>query len=389
MPERITPGVYIEEISSIGRIVGVSTSISVFIGQATENEEADEIPSKVVSYDDFAARFGYHTGGTDLSQALDSFFRNGGKDCYVIDTGRLPDEVGSSTFESELKDRYRNALKNLASITIFNLLVIVRSEHMPDSAYLDVLSEASKYCRENRAFLLIAPLRAWQSFDDLMSDTEGISNLWNAVESSSSALYFPRLCRNDTGTTSVVDPVPAIAGVISRIDSGRGVWKAPAGTEAHIYGASNVDIQITDEENGRLNELGINCIRIIDGKVLCWGARTLGNTAHSEWKYIPVRRLALFIEESIYRGTQWVGFEPNDEPTWARVRASVDQFMLDLFRQGAFKGASPRDAFFVRCDGGTTTSSDRLNGVMHLVVGFAPLRPAEFITVTIQHSMSA
>jgi phage tail sheath protein FI len=144
---------------------------------------------------------------------------------------------------------------------------------------------------------------------------------------------------------------------------------------------------LTDEENGQLNPLGINCLRakVPVGPVV-WGSRTLqGNDQlASEWKYIPVRRTALFIEESLYRGTQWVVFEPNDEPLWAQIRLNVGAFMHNLFRQGAFQGRTPRDAYFVKCDKETTTQNDINLGIVNIVVGFAPLKPAEFVIIKIQ-----
>ena len=145
--------------------------------------------------------------------------------------------------------------------------------------------------------------------------------------------------------------------------------------------------KMTDGENGKINPLGVNALRTFPaiGNVV-WGARTLdgADVRASEWKYIPIRRLALFIEESLYRGTQWVVFEPNDEPLWGQIRLNVGTFMQDLFRQGAFQGQSPREAYFVKCDKETTTQSDINKGIVNILVGFAPLRPAEFVVIKIQ-----
>jgi len=147
------------------------------------------------------------------------------------------------------------------------------------------------------------------------------------------------------------------------------------------------EVPLTDRENGSLNPLGINCLRMfpIIGTVL-WGARTLrgADLLADEYKYLPVRRTALFLEESLYRGTQWVVFQPNDERTWALIRLNVGAFMNDLFRKGAFQGTKPQDAYFVRCDATTTTQNDIDRGVVNIVVGFAPLKPAEFVIVQLQ-----
>jgi phage tail sheath protein FI len=165
------------------------------------------------------------------------------------------------------------------------------------------------------------------------------------------------------------------------------VWKAPAGSEASVSGASGLVITMSDPENGQLNPRAINCLRTLPvyGTVV-WGARTLhgDNDRGSEWKYVPVRRTALFIEESLYRGTQWVVFEPNDEPLWAQIRLNVGAFMQNLFRQGAFQGRTPREAYFVKCDRETTTQNDINLGIVNIHVGFAPLKPAEFVVLRIQ-----
>ncbi|EEF93729.1 hypothetical protein CATMIT_01637 [Catenibacterium mitsuokai DSM 15897] len=148
-----------------------------------------------------------------------------------------------------------------------------------------------------------------------------------------------------------------------------------------------MSVPLTDAENGELNQLGINCLRAmpVSGRVV-WGSRTLrgADQLADEYKYIPVRRTALFIEESLFRGLKWVVFEPNDEPLWAQIRLNVGAFMHNLFRQGAFQGSSPRDAYFVRCDKDTTTQNDIDLGVVNVVVGFAPLKPAEFVVLRLQ-----
>jgi hypothetical protein len=182
-------------------------------------------------------------------------------------------------------------------------------------------------------------------------------------------------------------PCGAVAGVIARTDAQRGVWKAPAGLDATLVGVPELAVNLTDAENGELNPLGVNCLRSLPpaGRVV-WGARTRvgDDRLSSQWKYLPVRRLALFIEESLYRGTQWVVFEPNDEPLWAQIRLNIGAFMHGLFRQGAFQGNKPADAYLVKCDRETTTQDDINRGVVNILVGFAPLKPAEFVIIKLQ-----
>jgi phage tail sheath protein FI len=182
-------------------------------------------------------------------------------------------------------------------------------------------------------------------------------------------------------------PCGAVAGIFARTDSQRGVFKAPAGLDATLNGVRGLTVKLTDGEQGQLNPLGVNCLRSfpVIGNVV-WGARTLegADLLASEWKYVPVRRVALFIEESLYRGTQFAVFEPNDEPLWAQLRLNVGAFMQNLFRQGAFQGASARDAYFVKVDKDTTTQNDIDLGIVNILVGFAPLKPAEFVIIKIQ-----
>jgi phage tail sheath protein FI len=174
---------------------------------------------------------------------------------------------------------------------------------------------------------------------------------------------------------------------MARTDAQRGVWKAPAGTDAGLLGVAGLQLNTTDAENGLLNPLGINSLRTLPvfGTVV-WGARTLrgADAAADEYKYIPVRRTALFIEESLYRGLKWVVFEPNDEPLWSQVRLNVGAFMHNMFRQGAFQGKTPREAYLVKCDAETTTQNDINLGIVNILVGFAPLKPAEFVIIKLQ-----
>ena len=190
----------------------------------------------------------------------------------------------------------------------------------------------------------------------------------------------------DSGLTTTIMPSGAIAGLIARNDANRGVWKAPAGIEAGIRNVLGVNVELTDAENGVLNKKGTNCIRVSPNGIVNWGARTLDGDDDfgSEWKYIPVRRTALMIEESLFRGTKWVVFEPNDEPLWAKIRMNIGAFMQSLFRQGAFQGTAPKDAYFVKCDKETTTQDDINKGIVNIMVGFAPVKPAEFVVISIQ-----
>ncbi len=267
----------------------------------------------------------------------------------------------------------------LDRVDLFNLLCV------PGETTAATLSSLEQFCHVRRAFLIAdcaqgATVASVQNLDGSLTGADAIN----------AALYFPWLIAPDPlqqNRAKEFPPCGFIAGIYSRTDSSRGVWKAPAGTEASLSGASGVRTTLTNDENGVLNPVAVNCIRNfpVYGTVV-WGSRTLqGNDERgSEWKYVPIRRTALFIEESLYRGTQWVVFEPNDEPLWAQIRLNVGVFMHDLFRQGAFQGKTPQAAYFVKCDSETTTQSDINRGVVNIVVGFAPLKPAEFVIIKLQ-----
>ena len=215
--------------------------------------------------------------------------------------------------------------------------------------------------------------------------------------SANSALYFPYLTTNDPVTGLASDPwqsnppIPfemppsgTVAGIYASTDTSRGVWKAPAGLATTLTNVNGVVErgQMTDQRQGVLNRMGVNCIRSFPGMgPVVWGARTSisANPAFQQWKYVPVRRMALFLEQTLYANLGWVVFEPNDEPLWTAIRTSIESFMLGLFRQGAFQGSTPSEAFQVKCDNQTTTQDDINNGVVNIVVAFAPLKPAEFV----------
>ena len=248
-------------------------------------------------------------------------------------------------------------------------------------------------CVDRRAMLIVDPDPSWaSSLDQAIGNAiDGRNDLnLSGTAARNAALYFPCVREVDPLRDSRVDtfaPSGIIAGIMARTDVSRGVWKAPAGLDASLNGVQDLQVNLNDLENGQLNPLGINCLRSmgVNGRIV-WGARTLRGADESadEYKYLPVRRLALFLEESLYRGTQWVVFEPNDEPLWAQVRLNVGAFMQGLFRQGAFQGATARDAYFVKCDGQTTTQNDINLGILNVIVGFAPLKPAEFVVIQIQ-----
>ena len=499
MPAELTyPGVYIEELpSGVRPIIGVSTSITAFVGRARKGPVDD--PVLIHNFADYDRNFGGLWNESRMSFAVRQYFQNGGRDAVVVRVTRgVATEAEASTFtfpgpggDLELEASSPGAWGDNLQVTLdtvgvpepglFNLTVVdpppngtnesetLRNLSLDSAAasfVTDVLEQRSRFIRvaegstvpasvptnpagpvsgtggedggDVRAedvmpasgrkgvraldtvdvfnLLCLPPLSETEdvpasTFNDaaaylrettrramLLADTpSSVVDVADAIAfketldaDENAALFFPRLrapnpLKGNLGEEFVASG--AVAGVFARTDAERGVWKAPAGTEATVVGTSGLALTLTDAESGQLNPVGINALRTFPliGRVI-WGSRTLrgADSLADQWKYIPIRRLALFIEETLFRGTQWVVFEPNDEPLWAQIRLNIGAFMNGLFRQGAFQGTTPAQAYFVKCDSETTTQADIDRGVVNIVVGFAPLKPAEFVVLKIQ-----
>ena len=315
----------------------------------------------------------------------------------AVESGGTPLAGGSNgrpltTSDYQGSQDAKTGLYALEKVDLFNLLCIPPDTRGGDTSNA-VYQTALKYCVDRRAMLIVDPPKAWSVDPNKAAAAAkaGLSSLGlSGTDARNAALYFPRVVQADPlreGQPDTFVPCGIVAGVMARLDTQRGVWKAPAGLDAAINGVQGLSANLTDAENGLINPLGINCIRSFPaaGRVV-WGARTMrgADQLGDEYKYVSVRRLALFIEESLYRGTQWVVFEPNDESLWAQIRMNVGSFMQTLFRQGAFQGQSPRDAYFVKCDSETTTQNDINQGIVNILIGFAPLKPAEFVIISLQ-----
>jgi len=502
------PGVYIEEAESpVKTIVGVSTSVTAFVGRALQGPLNN--PTSITSFGEFDGIFGGLWKKSTMSYAIRQYFLNGGSEAVVVrvfngdenasttrytkvgtalqfmalnpgkwandlnliidsTTVNTEDADSASLFHIKVVDSKGNEKENFLNVShktdheryvatvleqesdlvkvdestldtlsakppdgeynadkngddgndledadlvpltdgppkkgiyaldradIFNLLCIPPPNPQgttKPSLYSDVYGIAAEYCKKKRAILLVDPPSNWNSRDDpvgggigMDAAPSGISRHENAV------IYFPRIRAADPLNENRLKsfaPSGAIAGIIARTDAQRGVWKAPAGTEAMIVGIVDLEVKLTDEENGKLNPKAVNCLRILPAGKVVWGARTMKgeDTRGSQWKYLPVRRTALYIEETLYRNTQWAVFEPNDEPLWAQIRLNIGAFMQDLFKKGAFQGGTPKEAYLVKCDRDTTTQYDIDRGIVNIIVGFAPLKPAEFIFIKIQ-----
>jgi phage tail sheath protein FI len=337
---------------------------------------------------------GIGSGATDLRLISGTAVENGQQ--YSLGTGQDGQQQGAQQGDDGLLPDAAALIGNfddktgiyaLRDVDLVNLLCIpgAVADHLSDTDSAAVYAAAEAFCEGERTFLLVdipAGVNDIQEVQDWLENAN--------IRHKNAAIYFPRPHIPDPlkeNRLKSVGPSGTMAGVYARTDGSRGVWKAPAGLEAVLRNVGGFDTKPTDPENGVLNKGGINALRQfpIYGRV-AWGARTLdgADAQASEWKHVPVRRLALFLEESLFRGLQWVVFEPNDEPLWSQIRLNVGAFMHNLFRQGAFQGTSPRDAYFVKCDSETTTQNDINLGIVNVLVGFAPLKPAEFVMIKIQ-----
>lgn len=280
-------------------------------------------------------------------------------------------------------DEPKRGILALDKADIYNLMCIP-TFNIELTDLKSIYEAAEDYCKMRRAMLIMDPPKEWIKWNDPIDNKNKLE-----IQKENAAIFFPRfeaIDPEDNGKPRVFAPSGAIAGVFARTDSTGGIWKAPAGIEANISGLKKLSVKLTDEENGKLNSKGINCLRSFpDIGTVIWGSRTMrgADILADQWKYITVRRIALYIEESLYRGLQWVVFEPNTDPLWSQIRLNVRTFMHNLFRQGAFQGTTPKEAYLVKCDSETTQQADIDRGLVNIIVGFAPLKPAEFVILKI------
>ena len=372
MTEHTYPGVYIEEIASgLHTIPGVDTSVAAFIGEA-EQGPVDKALC-IENYTEFEDKYGSPLQGRWLAHAVQQFFNNGGALLYIA-------RVSPPTNASPTEQDYQQAFKLLDKLDGINLIAV------PGMGTPSMLSFAAAYCKKRADCFFIGEM----AVDDSVSDARNFVSALTG-DCSYAAVYFPWIeINNSTGNTTnqiMVPPAGAVAGLYARIDAHRGVWKAPAGVEAELHGVTGLSCSVGDNDQKLLNPVGVNVIREIKQQNVVWGARTLASQTGSEFRYVSVRRLAIYIEESISRGTEWVMFEPNDDRLWTEIKLHVNAFLQGLFRQGALQGSSQRDAYFVKCDRETNTQDDIRNGIVNIVVGFAPLKPAEFVIINIRHKV--
>lgn len=396
MPQVVTaPGVYVEETRGAAPVARVATSTAVFVGRTPRGPVAvHDGPAQVRGAREFEQVFGDAAEDLPLGLAVRDFFAHGGREAWIVRlrTGAAQDADAGPGAPLQPADYIGDAatgsgLHALARIDAFNLLCLP-----PDVPGGDVAPEvwraALAQCVQRRAMLLVDAPAAWDDSAALPSAAALAALGLDGDAARNAALYYPRLVQPGApGAMSRRPRVPcgAVAGLYAATDLSRGVWKAPAGLEVALRGGLLPSRVLTDAQQAQLNVLGINCLRRFPQGSVVWGARTLAgaDTRADAYKYVPVRRMALHLHDSLERGLAWTVFEPNDETLWARVRLAATAFLQGLFREGAFQGATPREAYLVRCDAATTTAADVAAGRLRLLVGFAPLKPAEFVTLSL------
>lgn len=396
------PTIYIQQIPGNHTITGVATSVTAFVGRAASGPVNQ--PTAIGGWADFEQLFGGLTRGAPLGYAVRDFFQNGGAQAVIVRlTARGAGDASAGPPLSEAdylgSASVRTGLYALDNCDLFNLLVIPPDAWPQAPAWMtSVYQAAATYCLQRRAFLIMDPPAEWAAaYAQVGASGIHITDLGGyGPEGESAAVYFPGLLETDPlqdGATFTMAPSGAIAGIYARTDAAVGVWRAPAGiANGGLSGVQGLELNLSDTDDGLLNPQRINVLRSfpVYGPVV-WGARTLkgADALGDDYRYVPVRRLALYVEESLYRGTQWVAFEPNNAALWTLLGQAVSSFMNQLYLQGAFMGASASEGYFVTCDATTTTPQDVANGVVNVLVGFAPTLPAEFITLTITQPAGA
>jgi phage tail sheath protein FI len=333
-------------------IAGVASSVAAIVGSLPASDR--DTPFLVTSLADFE----FQAGSTDgeVGDAVRLFFENGGRRAYAVG---LDDA------------RPLRSLDALA-YTDFNILVVPATARLPGSLSLAV--RAALFAEKRRAFYVADPPAA-RTAQDVARWARSFGGGPN------SAVYFPRLRVRSTSGEHEVAASGAVAGIYARTDIERSVWVSPS--DAHVRGALGPAVELTDSANDALVEAGVNTIRFLPGRGLRLRSARTREENDEDWKSVPIRRLALFIEESLQQGLQWTVFEPNDHLLWRQARAAARAFLQRVWQQGGLKGSNPDQAFFVRCDRTTMTQDDIDHGRLIMEVGVAPLRPAEFVVLRI------
>lgn len=366
----LSPGVYVEEVPPLARpIAGVGTSVAGFVGVVSATAATATIePQLITGWEEFKKIFGdFQADNSILAHAVYGFFNNGGTRCWVLGVANL--------------DNLAENLKKLEPLDEISIVAVPGAlGNTKQNAIID-------HCEKMLDRIAILDGTPTDQFTvDAIKGADGSATppASPTRDSSFAALYFPWIKVFDPTTKKPISQAPSghIAGVYARVDSERGVYKAPA--NEIIRGADDLDRKLSKSDQSGLNPLGINVIRAFNGNFRIWGGRTLGGDANGEYKYISTRRLYNFLRESIDEGTQFAVFEPNSQALWQRITRNVSDFLLGQWRDGALFGDTPKQAFFVRCNAETNPSDVRERGEVVTEIGIAIVKPAEFVVFRIQ-----
>ncbi|MDX1678369.1 phage tail sheath family protein [Arsukibacterium sp.] len=379
MANYLKPGVYVNEVQIAGKPISpAETSRVAFIGHA----EAGSLtkPQLINSFADYQRVFlsteqGRLTMPQAMTHSVMAFFGNGGTSAYIC-----------LLTDNDYHRFYQNVLSNYHDFS----LIVLPGRHWGDAEGKAAIQATLAFCQQVRRCMLLLDVPPGQQFHT----TAAITGL-KLPSSGFAAVYYPWLmmanplyqatAKPGTARSFLVAPSAAAAAIYGKTDSIHGVWKAPAGVAARLTGVIGTEFAVDSHSQRQLNPLGINCIRTLArlGTVL-WGARTLASQSDAQWRYIPVKRMAIFLEQSIVQSLQWVVFEPNDQPLWQAVTFHISNFMLSLFRAGALQGMTQKEAFFVRCGLNQTMTQQHIQRhQLVIVLGFAPVKPAEFVVINI------
>ncbi len=377
-PETFAPGVYIEEIpSGIHPIEGVPTSVTAFVGATSKGPVTS--PTLVRSFADFTTQYGGLTDGMPLGYAVQQYFANGGGEALIARVESSAGKLVDADLSDPALEKLQRGLWLLDKAERFNILCIPPLADGTDVGKV-TWDAAVAYAGKRRAFVIVDPPAVWANAQAVTAASLAalVSPAANA------AVYFPRLQGTDPlhgNQIAVFAPCGAVAGLYARTDQARGVWHSPAGAGANLLGFQGAAVTLSSPETAALDAVNVSAIRA-QPALAAWGAHTLApDTVSPQYKYVAVRRLAFYIEQSLDDGLRWAVFEPNTPALWAIVRASVDDFLRGLWRQGGLQGTTADDAYFVRFVPTIVSQRDVDLGRLIMLIGFAPVRPAEFVII--------
>lgn len=378
----VVPGVYIEETSFVGpAIVPVPTSETAFVDVFARGPV--DRATRVTGWRAFEASFGGVDAASEASWGVRSFFDNGGTVAWIV---RIDPAGPWRAGGAERARAMTTALERLAADgqATFSLLCLPAAAMLAVADHATVVRAGIACCHARHAMLLL---------DARPQDTAATVASWigdyDALRTPDAALFVPRLLVHDPlagGGPRAIGASGAVAGLCARTDRARGIWKAPAGSEARVHGITGLSESIDSGTQAALDPRAVNVVRqAMPMGTVVRGSRTLdgADDRAGDYRYIPTRRVVRWIEASLARGLAWTVFEPNDERLQARIRASVSDFLMRLFHAGAFAGDTMERSCFVRCDATTTTGAELAQGIVRVVVGVAPVRPAEFVLSTL------